>query len=78
MGNSKSKKATIDGDSNVNIINQLDHHSELHEDHDLKLWIIIFFNLLQILIMIVKWYNKKITKKAFRKGCASSDNLDKV
>lgn len=77
MGKPQSKTA-VSGDSNVNIINQLEQHSEFHDDHNLKLWIIIVFNIAQVLFAIYKWNNKRVKRKAFKKGCMSTNNLDKI
>lgn len=78
MGKQQSKSASSTGDSNVNIVNILEHHDMLHEEHAIKLWIILAINLLQLAIKLFKWYHNKTQQKAFKKGCKSMENLDQA
>lgn len=41
MGKTQSRTAQNTGDANVNIINHLEGHSEAHDSHEIKLWIIL-------------------------------------
>lgn len=78
MGKSASKTVSTTGDPQVNIVNQLEDHSVRHEGHELKLWLLLALNLLQILWAVFQWNTKRIKTKAFRKGLKSQDNLNRV
>lgn len=76
MGKSASKTVNTNGDPQVNIINQLEDHSVRHEEYELKLWIILGLNLLQVIWTVYQWNTKRIKQEAFRKGLKSQDNLN--
>lgn len=78
MGKSQSKDVKNSGDPQVNIINTLESHEELHYDHELKLWILLAINVLQITWTILKYFQKRVQKKAFNQGVKSMDALNKV
>lgn len=52
MGKTKSKAITQSGGAQVNILNQLAVHSEWHEEHEVKLTVIIMLVTLQLLITL--------------------------
>ena len=69
MGKSASKNIQSSGDTNVQIINSLENHSQFHEDHDIKLWIIlalVVFLVLTKVYQILRDHNKKQTLKLAR------------
>lgn len=78
MGKPQSKSTSVNGDPQVNIINQLEEHSVLHEDHALKLWILLTLNIIQIAVTVYKWHEKRVRRKAYEKGMKSSEVLNKV
>lgn len=78
MGKSASKTVSTEGDPQVNIINQLEDHSVRHESHELKLWLILSLNVLQIIWAVLLWNMKRIKLKAFLKGTKSNATLDMV
>lgn len=79
MGKEQSKSASTSGDAHVNILNQIEENTERHNDHEIKLWILLAMNVAQIVYKVFRWHQKSIARKAFRKGCAqSSENIDKV
>lgn len=79
MGNKKSSpKTEQSGDSDVNIINTQDFHTELHLDHELKLWVIIFLISLQLAVTVYKVIAKRERKKAARMMARSIAHLNEV
>lgn len=78
MGKSQSKSVSNSGDPQINIMNTLESHEERHNDHDLKLWILIVMNAIQVAWAIFKWYQKRIKRKAYLEGMKSQDALNKV
>lgn len=78
MGKQQSKTTSISGDPQVNIVNQLEDHSILHEEHAIKLWILLALNIIQLSVTAYKWHAKHVRRRAFEKGCKSSETLSKV
>ena len=75
MGKQQSKATSVSGDPQVNIINQLESHESLHEDAQIKLWLLIALNVIQMLLTLYKWHEKRVKRRAFLKGCKSTDAL---
>ena len=74
MGKQQSKTTDITGDAHVNVINELAAvNNDRHSDHELKLWVLIALNVLQILYKIYKCHQKRLTRRAFAKGCKSQN-----
>lgn len=61
MGSSKSKTVQNNGDPQVNVMNTLEGHSGHHAEHEFKLWIVLCLNVAQILVIIYKWHQKRVT-----------------
>lgn len=79
MGKEQSKSASTSGDAHINILNQIEENNERHNDHELKLWVLLALNFAQIVYKMFSWYQKRVSRKAFRKGCAQSmENIDKA
>ena len=64
MGKQNSKPATISGDPQVAIINQLEQHSEAHTDHDVKLTIILALVGLLLVVKVYQCYKKHVARQA--------------
>lgn len=78
MGKSASKpSATVTGDKDLTIINNQEIHSDFHEDHELKLNIIIVLVIIQLVFVVYKIWHKKVQKKTMQKIKSIAD-LDKV
>lgn len=78
MGKEQSKSAATSGDVHINILNQLEEQAERHYDHEIKLWVLLALNIIQISYKVFRWYQKRVARKAFRKGAQSTDNIDKL
>lgn len=78
MGNRKSKpSAEVNGDKDVTIINNQEVHSDYHEEHSVKLNIILVIVILQLMFVMYKVWHKRVQRKAFRKAQSIAD-IDKV
>lgn len=78
MGKPQSKESTNSGDAQVNIINEIQANNARHVNHEIKLWLLLALNLLQILYKIFNWHQKRVRRKAFVKGCRSQDAVNDV
>lgn len=77
MGNKKSTpEVNTNGDQVVTVINKQDQHTTLLEEHQVKLWLVLVLQLLQISLTIFKWYQKRIRRRAFLQGRKSQDALN--
>lgn len=57
MGNRKSSpQVDTQGDHAVTVITTQELHTDLHESHAIKLWIVIILQSVQIIWVILKWY----------------------
>lgn len=78
MGKGASKpSASVTGDKDLTIINNQEIHSDFHEDHALKLNIILVLVTIQLVFVIYKIWHKRIQKKTILKVKSMAD-LDKV
>ena len=66
MGKTQSRSAQNTGDAQVSVINTLEAHSEAHEGHELKLWLILSLVALQTILMSYKYYIKSANKRAMK------------
>ena len=60
MGKSYSRQQDNNGDAQVNVYNALEAHSEDHEGHDIKLWIILVL----LAILLHREYARRLKKRA--------------
>lgn len=78
MGKSASKpSASVSGDKDLTIINNQEIHRDFHEDHALKLNIILVLVTIQLVFVIYKIWYKRIQKKTILRVKSMAD-LDKV
>lgn len=73
MGKTQSKKVQVSGDPQVQILNQLDIHEELHNQHDLKLDIILVIVCIQLLITLYKLHKEHNRKQALKAAKTVAD-----
>ena len=66
MGKTQSHSAQNTGNAQVNVINQLEAHSEAHEGHELKLWLILSLVVIQTAILLYKQYTKSMNRCALK------------
>lgn len=67
MGNRKSSpSAEIKGDKDTVIINNQEVHSEHHEQHELKLWLILSLVSIQVMYLGYKLLQKRIKRKTLK------------
>lgn len=77
MGKPQSKSQ--DGNTNINIEEHLINNEVSHFGHEIKLWIILAINILQLLYIIRNILKKKWRQQGFSRARALSlDNLDSV
>lgn len=78
MGNKKSTpSAEIKGDKDTVIINTQELHSEDHEQHELKLWLILCLVSIQVMYLGYKILQKRIKRKTLQLA-KSLNQLDTV
>lgn len=78
MGNKKSTpSAEIKGDKDTVIINTQEVHSEHHEQHELKLWLILCLVSIQVMYLGYKILQKRIKRKTLQLA-KSLNHLDTV
>lgn len=78
MGNKKSTpSAEIKGDKDTVIINTQEVHSEHHEQHELKLWLILCLVSIQVMYLGYKILQKMIKRKTLQLA-KSLNQLDTV
>lgn len=79
MGNQKSSPKTEQSDdSDVDIINTKELHTDLHLDHELKLWVVIILISLQFTVTAYKLIAKRERKKEARMMAKSIAHLNEV
>lgn len=79
MGNTKSSpENNQDGDLNVNIVNTQEQHTNLHLDHEQKLWLITVIVIIQLALTIYKLITKRARKRAVKSVSRSMANLAEV
>lgn len=79
MGKHHSKTQTQDGNTNINIVEHLGNKSEQHTEHEVKLWLILVLNVIQILYIGYQALKRKWRRQGFNRAIASSrDNLDSI
>lgn len=74
MGKSNSKDENVHqaGDTNVNIIQHLEQNQNRHDEHEIKLWIILAIVIIQLILVLRKTLKKKWRRQGFEKGKAIS------
>ena len=66
MGKTYSRTQDNKGDAQVNVYNALKAHSEAHEGHEVKLWLILGLVALQVVFVIYKQYVKSANRRAIK------------
>lgn len=74
---SKSSKANT-GDPQVNVVNHLEQSVEYHEEHQLMLYLIFVITALQLLITLLKWYNRRTNRLAMKRAASKMAILSPV
>lgn len=64
MGKTYSRNNENNGDPQVNIVNTLEGHSEAHNGHEAKLWIIIVLVGILLAIILNREYTRRVKKRA--------------
>lgn len=78
MGNRKSSpSAEIKGDKDLTIINTQELHSQFHEEHSVKITIILVIVTIQMLLAAYKVWHKRVRRNAIRKVQSVAD-IEKV
>lgn len=77
MGTTKSKITENTGDPQVQVLNQLTIHEELHVQHDIKINIIIIIVSIQLWITLYHVYKEYALKQAL-KAAKSISALNKL
>lgn len=81
MGKQQSKSASHvqEGTTNVNINEHIQQNEWLHEGHEIKLYILIVINVIQLLLVLQQKLKRKWRRQGFQRGRAASiDALDSV
>lgn len=74
MGKQNSKpQQQVTGDKDVTIINNQELHSDFHEDHVLKLNIILAIVIVQLIIVLYKLWHRRVERKAIKKVQSIAD-----
>lgn len=66
MGTTESKNTENTGDPQVQVLNQLSVHEELHVQHDTKLNIVIIIVAIQLVITLYRAYKDHAQKQALK------------
>lgn len=77
MGTSQSKETEVTGDSQVQVINKLEVHEGLHQQHEMKLTVILIIVSIHFVITIYKLYKEHTRSLAF-KAAKSIADLEKI
>ena len=75
MGTSQSRSVHNSGDAQVNVINTLEGHTVAHDNHELKLWVILVAVIMQLLFLSYKEHQRAAKKRAL-KAAISVAKLD--
>lgn len=79
MGKHHSKTQTQDGNTNINIVEHLENNNDQHMEQEVKLWLILVLNGIQILYIGYQELKRKWRRQGFNRAIASSrDNLDSI
>lgn len=78
MGTETSKQAEITGDAQVNIINQLQTGAEHHEQHEVKLDIVLGIVVALLMLKLYELYKKNINEKAAKRARASLEKCSSI
>ena len=76
MGNSESKDQDVKqiGDQQVTVIENQEVHTEMHGQHEWKLWLIVGLQIFMVIMMLIKTAKKKC-KKELAKSMANIHNI---
>lgn len=66
MGKSYSRAVENKGDAQVNVYNALEAHSEAHDGHEIKLWLILSLAFMQVVFTLYKQYVKAANRRAIK------------
>ncbi|XP_058827641.1 uncharacterized protein LOC131687569 [Topomyia yanbarensis] len=75
MGKTQSRGVQNAENAQVNVVNTLDSHTDAHDAHELKLWIILVAVLAQLFVIIYREHQRS-TKKRAMKAALSVAKLD--
>lgn len=64
MGKTYSRNSENKGDPQVNIINSLEQHTGAHEEHEVKLWLLLTLVTVLLLLTIHREYARRVKKRA--------------
>lgn len=76
MGLLSSKKVANNGDHQTQVINHLESHTEILDQTELKLWLIIIVVCAQLLLLVYKMHKKQSHRQALKaaKSVAAVNN----
>ena len=77
MGNEQSSENNNVGDTQINILNKLENHSSKHDDHEIKLYIILIIVILQLSLTVYRIY-KKFSKNQALKAAKTITKLEEI
>lgn len=78
MGKTNSKSDVVhNADPQIRIVNNQEIHSEFHEEHAIKLNIVLVVVSAQLILVVYKMWRRRVQQKAIRK-IKSIAELDKV
>ena len=79
MGKTQSKHTSQEGDTNINIVENLENNQVQHENHEIKLWLILAINVVQIIFLVFKTLKRRWRREGFERArAASQDILDSI
>lgn len=73
MGTTESKETQVTGDPQVQVLNRLEVHEEIHAQHEMKLNIIIIIVAIQLLITVYKAYKEHTRSQALKAAKSVAD-----
>ena len=71
MGKTYSRDVKTTGDPQVNIVNTLERHTELHDNNNVLLWALLIICGIQLTITIYKLHMRRVKKLAYKKASKS-------
>lgn len=79
MGKHHSKTQHQEGNTNINIVEHLENNSEQHSEHEIKLWLILVLNVVQVLYIGYQALKRKWRRQGFNRAITvSRDNIDGI
>lgn len=76
MGLFSSKKVANNGDHQTQVINHLESHTEILDQTEIKLWLILIVVCAQLLLLVYKMHKKQSRRQALKaaKSVAAVNN----